>query len=199
MNMNRLHRWYCRSSHWRRTVRTRLLPWALAGVDLGDDLLEIGPGPGLTTDVLRTRVARMTAVEVDRSLAASLALRAACTNVRVLHGSGTALPLPNACMSSVVCFTMLHHVPSPRKQDALLHEAARVLKPGGIFAGSDSTTSWWFRLIHRSDTLVPVDPDSFAARLAAAGFRDVKVSRTQRAFRFRARKPEVSDERSHAA
>src|SRR5438128_10316662 len=40
MNMNRFHRLYCRSSHWRRTVRERLLPWALAGVHLGETLLE---------------------------------------------------------------------------------------------------------------------------------------------------------------
>ena len=29
------------------------MPEALRGVELGDDVLEIGPGPGLTTDVLR--------------------------------------------------------------------------------------------------------------------------------------------------
>jgi SAM-dependent methyltransferase len=189
MNMNRLHRWYCRSSHWRRTVRRRLLPWVLGGIDLGDDLLEIGPGPGLTTDELRARALRVTAVEVDPALAESLRTRFAGTNVHVVEGDGAALPLPSASMSAVVCFTMLHHVPSRACQDALLCEAARVLRPGGVFAGSDSTTSRLFRLVHRGDTLVPVDPDGFASRLEAAGFRNVKVQRAPGTFRFRARKP----------
>ncbi len=189
LNMNRIHRWYCRSSHWRRTVRERLLPWALAGVELGDRLLELGPGPGLTTDVLRTRVPSMTAVEIDRKLADSLSRRMAGGNVTVIQGDASRLPLPDASMSAVVCFTMLHHMPSPALQDRLLAEVARVLAPGGFFAGSDSTSSWFFRQIHRGDTLVPVDPEAFPARLAAAGFGDVRVSRGSGAFRFRARKP----------
>lgn len=189
MNMNRFHRWYCRSSHWRRTVRERLLPWALAGVDLGDHLLEIGPGPGLTTDVLRTRVPRLTAVEIDPALAESLARRTADSNVTVKRGDGSALPLGDASVTAVVCFTMLHHVPSAALQDRLMREAARVLVPGGTFAGSDSTTSWWFRQIHRGDTLVPVPPDELAARLTAAGFVDARISTAPGAFRFRAKKP----------
>jgi ubiquinone/menaquinone biosynthesis C-methylase UbiE len=189
MNMNRFHRWYCRSSHWKRTVRERLLPWALADVELGDDLLEVGPGPGLTTDVLMERVARMTAVEVDPGLAADLEERTRGRNLRVIHADATHLPLPDASVSAVVCFTMLHHVPSPAMQDLLLAEAARVLKPGGVLAGSDSMTSWWFRQIHRGDTLVPVDPATFPGRLAAAGFVGARVSLAPGAFRFRARRP----------
>lgn len=189
MNMNGFHRWYCRSAHWRRTVENRLLPWALDGVDLGDDLLEMGPGPGLTTDVLRTRVARMTAVEIDRELAGALTRRCRGTNVRVLHGDATSIPVAEASASAVVCFTMLHHVPSAARQDALMREARRVLRPGGVFAGSDSRSGWLFRQVHRGDTLVPVDPSTMAARLQAAGFEDAKVSVARAAFRFRARRP----------
>lgn len=173
-------------------MHERLLPWALSGVELGQDLLEIGPGPGLTTDVLRTRVARMTAVEVDAALAGALARRTAGTNVRVLHADATALPFADASMSAVVCFTMLHHVPSAALQDRLLAEVARVLMPGGVFAGSDSTTSWWFRQIHRGDTLVPVDPQTFPGRLRIAGLVDAKVNVARGAFRFRARRAAVT-------
>jgi 16S rRNA A1518/A1519 N6-dimethyltransferase RsmA/KsgA/DIM1 with predicted DNA glycosylase/AP lyase activity len=75
--MNLLHRWYCGSSRWAALVEEALLPWALEleGVALGAELLELGPGPGVTTEVLRRRVARLTAVELDAALAARLARR----------------------------------------------------------------------------------------------------------------------------
>ena len=70
-----------------------MLPWALEGIDLGDNLLELGPGPGLTTDLLRQRVSRMTALEVDPRLAAKLEQRMQGANVRVMQGDATKSPL----------------------------------------------------------------------------------------------------------
>ena len=66
--MNRYHRWYCGSARWRKALEKGVLPWALDGVDLGDDALEIGPGPGLTTDVLRTKIDKLTCLEIDPKL-----------------------------------------------------------------------------------------------------------------------------------
>jgi ubiquinone/menaquinone biosynthesis C-methylase UbiE len=73
-----------------------------------------------------------------------------------------------------------------QKQDALLAEATRVLRPEGVFLGSDSTTSLRFRLYHLGDTCVSVEPDAFGDRLLRAGFRDPRVSRASGSFRFRA-------------
>jgi ubiquinone/menaquinone biosynthesis C-methylase UbiE len=185
--MNTLHRWYCSSDRWRRAVGEKLLPWVLRGADLGDDVLEIGPGPGVTTDVLRARVPRLTSVEVDARLADALCRRLRDTNVRVLHGDATRLELPDASFSGAIACTMLHHVPSTELQDRLLAEVRRVLRPGGIFAGSDSLTSALFRLVHVRDTLVPVDPLGFAARLERAGFVEPEIRVAGRSFRFRAR------------
>ena len=109
--------------------------------------------------------------------------------MRVVWGDATDMPFPDAFFSAAVSMTMLHHVPSTALQDRLLAEVHRVLQPGGFFVGSDSLTSPFFRLVHVFDTLVPVDPESFAPRLEAAGFEDVWVDRAKRAFRFRARKP----------
>src|SRR5437762_8525189 len=116
-------------------ARERIAPLALQGVELGDDVLEIGPGPGVTTDLLRGRVRRLTALEVDADSAAALQQRLDGSGVRVVHGDGAAMPFPDGSFSGVVAFTMLHHVPTRALQDRLLAEAWRVLRPGGVFAG----------------------------------------------------------------
>jgi hypothetical protein len=33
---------------WREMIREVILPWALGNADLGDDVLEVGPGYGVT-------------------------------------------------------------------------------------------------------------------------------------------------------
>jgi SAM-dependent methyltransferase len=96
------------------------------------------------------------------------------------------MPFPDASFSSAVCFTMLHHVPSPELQDRLLAEACRVLRPGGVIVGSDSTPSWRWNLFHVFDTRTPVDPDGFVSRLEAAGFVEAGVHRGQNYFSFSA-------------
>ena len=186
--MNRLHRWYCRSDAWAATVRDQL-PWVLRGVELGDEVLEVGPGPGLTTDLLRKIASRVTAIEIDPRLAEALRQRTLGQGVEVVTGDATAMPFQAARFSAAVSFTMLHHVTSPELQDRLLAEVYRVLRPGGVFAGSDSTASFLFHLAHLGDTMVLVDPDSFVSRLQAAGFTDARVRRGHRAFSFRAIRP----------
>jgi SAM-dependent methyltransferase len=187
--VNLLHRRYCRSGGWGKLVERRIIPWTLDSVDLGDDALEVGPGPGLTTNVLRTMAGRLTCIEIDRRLAASLTKRMAGTNVTVVEGDATEMAFPDGSFSGAVSLTMLHHVPSPELQDRLLAEVRRVLKPGAWFAGTDSLTSLRWRLYHLFDTCVAVDPDSFARRLTGAGFADATVDSNPWAFRFRARKP----------
>jgi hypothetical protein len=73
--MNLAHRWLCRSAYWRKAVETYILPWVLDGLDIGTNVLEVGPGPGVTTDLLRGRVDRLTCVEIDRAFADSLSRR----------------------------------------------------------------------------------------------------------------------------
>jgi ubiquinone/menaquinone biosynthesis C-methylase UbiE len=186
--MNRFHRWFCRTSIWKKALANEIIPWALKGVDLGDDMLEVGPGPGMATDILRERAQRLTSIEIDTRLADALKRRLQDTSVKVVEGNATAMPFADGSFSGAVSFTMLHHVPSIALQDRLLAEVYRVLKPGGVFAGSDSRWSVGFHLIHLWDTMVIVEPETFAARLAAVGFTDVSVKVAKQAFRFRARR-----------
>lgn len=190
--MNRFHRWYCRTGHWRHAIQDQIVPWVMEGVDLGDHVLEVGPGPGLTTDVVARRVPKLTAVEIDEQLAAGLLDRFAGTNVTVEEGDATAMPFADGTFSGAVSFTMLHHVPSPELQDRLLCEVRRVLRPGATFAGSDSRRGLVFRLAHVADTMVLVDPGAFAGRLEAAGFEAVEVETGKGVFRFRSTVPATS-------
>ncbi|WP_431970878.1 class I SAM-dependent methyltransferase [Nocardia sp. bgisy134] len=188
MPMNLLHRMLCRSALWERTSATRIVPWALTGLDLGAAALEIGPGYGANVRTLASRTGALTGLEIDPGLAARLRDRHGA-DMTAVEGDGAAMPLPDSAFDAVVCFTMLHHVPSAAVQDAVFAEALRVLRPGGVFAGSDGLDSRGFRLLHVGDTCVPVPPDTAAERLTRAGFTDVDIETGTTSFRFRARRP----------
>src|SRR5258707_9542796 len=169
--VNEAHLAICSSPEWARLVEEELLPWVLEGHDLGDELLEVGAGPGLTTDVLRRRAAHVTAVELDVGLADRLAARLAGTNVEVVAADATRLPFPAGRFSAAACLTMLHHIPSPALQDAALAELARVLRPGGVMAGSDGLDTPARRGVPVGDGFVPVDARTPEGRLRAGGVR----------------------------
>jgi len=192
--MNLLHHWILNSSKWKRTVREEIVPWSLAGVDLGDNVLELGPGPGITTDVLRQAQRRLTCLEIDAKLADGLRQKFSNGNVQVVNGDATALPFPDSSFSGAVAFTMLHHVPSPKLQDQILAEVWRVLRPGGVFAGTDSRWRLMIPIVHVFDTMVLVPPETMSERLQAAGFTDVAVEIAKTRFRFQGRKPAIRRE-----
>lgn len=169
-------------------MQQQLIPWVLADVELGDNVLEIGPGYGANLRALVDRTPRYTAVEIDGPMAARLQAKYG-DRARIIHGDGTATGLPAGEFSSVVCFTMLHHVPTAALQDRLFAEAFRVLRPGGVFAGTDSVSSLWFRIVHFRDTCNPVSRDTLPDRLRAAGFADVQVEAKGGRLRWRAVKP----------
>jgi SAM-dependent methyltransferase len=187
--MNRLHRWYCKSGHWKRTVENQILPWALEGIDLGESVLEVGPGFGLITDWLRDRARYVECLEIDHALAASLERRFSASNVTVRCGDAAAMPYEDGRFASVVSFTMLHHFPTPELQNRFFKETYRVLRPGGVFAGIDSLPSILMNIFHICDTLTFVSPDSIVPRLTSAGFRDVEADVGRDRFRFSARRP----------
>jgi SAM-dependent methyltransferase len=184
--MNKYHLTFCASDEWADALKQWILPSALAGVDLGDDVLEVGPGPGRTTDLLRDMTPRLTAVEVDDALAEALRDRMAGTNVEVVHADATDMPFDDGRFSGAVSFIMLHHVPTAELQDALFAEVARVLRPGGVFAGVDSPDTPEFREMHVDDVCNPIGADGFETRLRAAGFSEATVTQNDFVVEFRA-------------
>ncbi|MFF4596756.1 class I SAM-dependent methyltransferase [Amycolatopsis sp. NPDC001319] len=188
MPMNLIHRRLCSSDKWASMIAQVLPPW-LAQHELGDDVLEIGPGFGATTRVLLDAVPHLTLLEIDPASAGSLRAEFG-SRATVVEGSGADMPFDAGRFSAVVCFTMLHHVPTAELQDSIFAEAYRVLRPGGVFCGTDSQLSFRFRLLHLGDTMNVVDASTLPSRLSVAGFGEVDVKhRPKERLEFSAVKP----------
>ena len=168
MAMNLAHKLCCSSDRWAKQVKDALLPWALGDVDLGDNTLEIGPGYGAILRVLVDQTPKLTS-ELDTPMAQ--AARALARRPGPHHQRRR------------------HHVPTVELQDALFAEAFRVLRPGGVFAGSDSVASLRFRLLHIRDICNTVPPETLPDRLRAVGFHEVEVDVRGGRLRWRALKP----------
>jgi SAM-dependent methyltransferase len=187
--MNESHLQFLASPEWAQMLEDELLPWVEAAGPLGDDVLEIGPGPGLTTDLLRERVPKVTAVELDPSLGEPLRNRLAGTNVEVIVADAIAAKLPGDRFSAAACFSVLHHMPSREHQDQLFAELFRVLRPGGSFVGQDSLDLEPIRAGHADDTFTPIDPEEMEDRLSSVGFSQTKTDIVGFHFRFVSHKP----------
>jgi ubiquinone/menaquinone biosynthesis C-methylase UbiE len=181
------------SPEWASHIQAEVLPVATAGVSLGPDLLELGPGPGAATDWLRHQVKRLVAVESDPSAAAALTGRfAADASVEVVSGDASALGFPDESFDTIATCTMLHHVPTRALQDRVLTEAFRVLRPGGAFLGSDSLASDRLHHFHEGDVYNPVEPAAFLCRLQSTGFTSLTLHVRPRDLIFIARKEPAS-------
>jgi SAM-dependent methyltransferase len=173
--MNANHALLCSSPEWADHIQTDLLPLLAGRVDLGGEMLEIGPGPGAATEWLRHKVRRLAALEVDPEAVAELASRYAGTNVEVLAGSAAEMTFADESFDSVGSFTMLHHVPTLALQDKVLSEVFRVLRPGGVLIGADSLASTDLHDFHIGDTYNPIEPSSVLPRLQTLGFRKITL------------------------
>src|SRR5499427_5827282 len=98
----------CSTPEWAEFMESEVLEPVTAGLDLGNEMLEIGPGPGAATRWLRHRVKRLVALELDPDAAGRLADELAGTNVTVELGDSTRSPFSDGSFDSVGCFTMLH-------------------------------------------------------------------------------------------
>lgn len=157
-------------------MQEEVLPRVTDGVDLGTDMLEVGPGPGATTDWLRHRVERLRVVEIDPEAAAKLSARFDGTNVEVVNASAAETGFPDDTFDAAGSFTMLHHVPTAALQNQLLTEMLRVLRPGGVLVGSDSLASTELHEFHADDTYNPIEPSAMLVRLQTLGYCRITIT-----------------------
>lgn len=174
--MNENHAKLCSSPEWAEHLQSDVLPLLARDVDLGETMVEVGPGPGAATEWLRHRVRRLVVVEADEQAAALLSATYEGTNVEVVVGDATATGFDAAGFDSAGSFTMLHHLPTVRQQDLLLRELLRVLRPGGALIGSDSLPSDQLHRFHDADTYNPIEPGTFLTRLQTLGFERITLS-----------------------
>jgi SAM-dependent methyltransferase len=129
-------------------------------VDLaGADVLDVGCGNGALAREMASLGARVIAMEISEAqLAAARAVDDGA--IRLVVGRAEALPLPDASVDVVVFRASLHHVATDRMVPAL-HEAARVLRPGGIVYVAEPLAEGSFY------ALVAVVDDEDAVRAAA--------------------------------
>lgn len=194
--MNENHARLCPSPEWAAHIQEEILPSLTEHTDLGEDMLEIGPGAGAATEWLRHRVKRLTALEVEPEAAAKLADTFAGGNVEVVLGDAADLSYPDESFDSVGTFTMLHHVPTQALQNRILAEVCRVLRPGGVLIGSDSLASNDLHHFHVGDTYNPMEPASALSRLQTLGFDKITII-VDGVLKFIAHKPVPGDGCGH--
>jgi 16S rRNA A1518/A1519 N6-dimethyltransferase RsmA/KsgA/DIM1 with predicted DNA glycosylase/AP lyase activity len=97
--MNENHK-CCAGPEWAEYLHTEVLPAVTRDVDLGRELIEVGPGPGASTEWLHERVQKLVAIELDPEAATALTARFADTNVEVLNEDATALPFADGTFDS---------------------------------------------------------------------------------------------------
>ena len=201
--MSAIEQAFCRSVPWSAFTRRVAFPWAFDTTALQGAVLELGTGSGANAVALLGRYPkiRLTATDVDPAMLAAARKRMGRfgDRVDVQEADATALPFPDASFDAVVSLIMLHHVID---WESALGEAARVLRPGGMFAGYDLVVSRPARLLHRLDR----SPYRLATaselhdRLAELAFTDIRVKHGLRGLvaTFSARRPTLVGERTDA-
>ena len=108
-------------------------------------VLDIGCGPGIISERLAEKGHKVTAIDNDETMLQFASGRLARhVKVRVEKQDATSLRISDGCIDGVVCNNVLYYVDDP---SALLQEAYRVLKTGGLFSVSGPTRTFDRRVL----------------------------------------------------
>jgi ubiquinone/menaquinone biosynthesis C-methylase UbiE len=113
----------------------------------------------------------LSAAQLARAGRKAEARRVAAAYVRV-RGDAMHLPFASASFDGALCVGGLHQIPDPR---AAIREVARVLRPGGVFAGGCLTSG---AAAMRPFGMNALTSQGLADRLREAGLRDVTCRQT---------------------
>jgi ubiquinone/menaquinone biosynthesis C-methylase UbiE len=180
-----------RSHRWRTAENSAA--YLLGSLQSGQDLLDVGCGPGTITLDLAARVAPGRVLGVDASAevveeAERLRVAAGVEGVRFAVGDAYALDHADASFDVVHAHQLLQHLTDPV---AALREMRRVLRPGGVLAARDSDYAgfvWapadplldrWMQLYHAVTARNGGEADAGRYLLGwarAAGFDEVRAS-----------------------
>jgi arsenite methyltransferase len=164
-------------------------PAALAKLNEGDTVLDLGSGGGI--DVLLSarrvgpagKVYGLDMTDDMLALARENQRKAGVTNVEFLKGELESIPLPDASVDVIISNCVVN---LSADKDRALAEAFRVLKPGGRFAVSDVVVRGDMPpAIRRSVELWigcvagALEEKDFEAKLKNAGFTDVEIVPTR--------------------
>ncbi|MFO1100642.1 MAG: arsenite methyltransferase [Xanthobacteraceae bacterium] len=164
-------------------------PTALAQLTPGETVLDLGSGGGIDVLLSARRVGPTgKAYGLDMTdemlvLARENQRRAGVDNVEFLKGEIENIPLPDNSVDVVISNCVIN---LSSDKDRVLHEAFRVLKPGGRLAVSDVVTRGDIPGILRENLELWVgclagalDEADYLAKLAAAGFDLISIEPTR--------------------
>ena len=164
-------------------------PTALAKLDAGEVVLDLGSGGGIDVILSAKRVGRtgkaygLDMTDEMLALANENKRKAGVENVEFLKGEIEHIPLPDNSVDVIISNCVIN---LSADKDQVLREAFRVLKPGGRFAVSDVVTQGEIAPEIRKSVLAWVgciagalEEKEYRAKLAAAGFTHVEVEPTR--------------------
>jgi SAM-dependent methyltransferase len=164
-------------------------PTALAQLNSGDVVLDLGSGGGIDVLLSAKRVGPagkaygLDMTDEMLALANENRRKAGAENVKFLKGEIENIPLPDNSVDVIISNCVIN---LSADKDRVLREALRVLKPGGRFAVSDVVTRGEIAPEIRESVLLWVgcvagalDENEYRAKLAAAGFEKIDIEPTR--------------------
>ncbi len=164
-------------------------PTALAKLNAGEVVLDLGSGGGIDVLLSAKRVAPtgkaygLDMTDEMLALANANKHKAGIENVEFLKGEIEHIPLPNNSVDVIISNCVIN---LSADKGQVLNEAFRVLKPGGRFAVSDVVTRGEMPSEIRQSVLLWVgcvagalEENEYRTKLAFAGFENIEIEPTR--------------------